>query len=39
VGLVLQLGGTPVRRLERHIGVDLGISTFAALSDGGFIPA
>src|SRR6185503_4618360 len=27
------------RKSQRAIGVDLGISTFAALSDGGFIPS
>jgi len=38
VGFPVDLPAAPPRPIVRAVGVDLGISTFAALSDGGFIP-
>lgn len=39
VGFAVYLPAAPPRPAVRAVGVDLGISTFAALSDGGFIPS
>ena len=39
MGFVIQIPYSDPRRIETAVGVDLGISTFAALSDGGFIPS
>lgn len=39
IGYAVQVEFTDLRRTRRAVGVDLGISTFAALSDGGFIPS
>ena len=39
VGLAVEAPEGPIRRHGPAVGVDLGISTFAALSDGGFIPS
>ena len=39
VGFAVEVPEAPIRRAGRTVGVDLGISTFAALSDGGFIPS
>ena len=39
VGFAVEVAAAEPRRLRRAVGVDLGISTFAALSDGGFIPS
>jgi len=39
VGFVLRVSEAPLRRGDRVVGVDLGIATFAALSDGGSIPS
>lgn len=39
VSLLIDVQGEPRETLERVVGVDLGISVFAALSDGGFIPS
>ena len=39
VSFAVELGVAPPRQGSRCVGVDLGIATFAALSDGGFIPS
>jgi len=39
VGFCVDVSVGHPRKGERSVGVDLGISTFAALSDGGFIPS
>ena len=39
VGFAVEVEAASPRMIERAVGVDLGISTFAALSDGGFIPS
>lgn len=39
VGFAIEMAEAPLRRGDRAVGVDLGIETFAALSDGGFIPS
>lgn len=39
VALHFKLPPAARRRSTRHVGVDLGVLTFAALSDGGFIPS
>jgi len=39
VGFNVEVAQAPQRPSVRAVGVDLGISTFAALSDGGFIPS
>ena len=39
IGFAVKVAEVPVTRGDRAVGVDLGISTFAALSDGGFIPS
>ena len=39
VGFAVDVPVAPPRPAIRAVGVDLGISTFAALSDGGFIPS
>ena len=39
VGFAAELPTPPLRDGERAVGVDLGITTFAALSDGGVIPS
>jgi putative transposase len=39
IGFVVDVPVAIIRDGERSVGVDLGISTFAALSDGGFIPS
>src|SRR5260221_10717312 len=39
VGLVVEVEGSSPRPGIRVVGVDLDVSTFAALSDGGFIPS
>ena len=39
IGFAIRLADSPLRRSQRYVGVDLGIATFAALSDGGFIPS
>jgi putative transposase len=39
VGFAVELLAPPPREAARAVGVDLGISTFAALSDGGVIPS
>lgn len=39
VSLDVKIAPLPPRECQRAVGVDLGISTFAALSDGGFIPS
>src|SRR5687768_1778039 len=38
VGLAVELPAPPIRDGARAVGIDLGITTFAALSDGGAIP-
>jgi putative transposase len=35
----IEVQAGPLRTGERSVGIDLGIATFAALSDGGFIPS
>ena len=39
VGFAIQVECAAPRKIQRAVGVDLGISVFAALSDGGFIPS
>ena len=39
VSFAVDVQEAPPRRSTRAVGVDLGISTFAALADGGFIPS
>lgn len=39
VGFAVDVPAAPLRTSNRVVGVDLGISTFAALSDGGSIPS
>jgi putative transposase len=39
VGFAVDVPAAPQRPSIRAVGVDLGISTFAALSDGGFVPS
>ena len=39
VSLSLEIEAQASRTVQRLVGMDLGISTFAALSDGGFIPS
>jgi len=39
VGFAVEVATAPQRPCTRAVGVDLGISTFAALSDGGFVPS
>jgi putative transposase len=39
VGLAVDIPAAPPRPCTRAVGVDLGIATFAALSDGGFVPS
>jgi putative transposase len=39
VGLAAEMPTPPLRKGERGVGVDLGITTFAALSDGAVIPS
>ena len=39
VGFGVDIGDAPIRRGNRVVGVDLGLETFATLSDGGFIPS
>src|SRR5476651_2219625 len=39
VGLAAEMPTPPLRKGERGVGVDLGITTFAALSDGAMIPS
>jgi putative transposase len=39
VGLACEVPAVPLREGERVVGVDLGITTFAALSDGAMIPS
>jgi putative transposase len=39
VGFAVEVPTPPLRRGQRAVGIDLGITTFAALSDGGFIPS
>ena len=39
VNLSIDVPAAPVREGDRSVGVDLGITIFAALSDGGFIPS
>jgi putative transposase len=39
VGLAINVPVSPLRDGDRKVGVDVGISVFAALSDGGFIPS
>ena len=39
VGFAVEVPEVPIRPGDRAVGVDLGISTFAALSDGGLIPS
>jgi putative transposase len=39
IALAVAISGTKMRRGHRVAGVDLGVTTFAALSDGGFIPS
>lgn len=39
VSFAVEVQEAPPRASKRAVGVDLGISTFAALSDGGFIPS
>jgi putative transposase len=39
LGLAVEVPAPPLRQGERAVGVDLGITTFAALSDGGVIPS
>ena len=39
VSFATEIKEAPLRGTKRAVGVDLGISTFAALSDGGFIPS
>lgn len=39
VSFVIDLPSPDSRGVERKVGVDLGITTFAVLSDGGFIPS
>ena len=39
VGFAVELSTPSLREIVRAVGIDLGISTFAALSDGGAIPS
>jgi putative transposase len=39
VSLAVAVSPKPIRRGNRAVGLDLGLTTFAALSDGGFIPS
>jgi len=39
VGFAVELPAPPLREGDRVVGIDLGITTFAALSDGGVIPS
>ena len=39
IGFALEVAAAAPRQARRSVGVDLGISTFAALSDGGFVPS
>ena len=39
IGFAIELPAQPMREGERMVGVDLGIKTFAVLSDGGTIPS
>ena len=39
VGFAVEVGSGEVRLGVRFVGLDLGVSTFAAFSDGGFIPS
>ena len=39
VGFAVEVKEAPLRRGDRIVGIDLGITTFAALSDGGLIPS
>jgi putative transposase len=39
VGFAVNIAAAPQRPGTRSVGVDLGIATFAALSDGGFVPS
>jgi putative transposase len=39
VAFAAEVPASPRRRGQRAVGVDLGITTFAALSDGGFVPS
>ena len=39
VAFATEVPTPPLRRVDRAVGVDLGITTFAALSDGAFIPS
>lgn len=39
VGFAVDILAAPQRPSTRAVGVDLGLSTFAALSDGGFVPS
>ena len=39
VGFAVEISISPLRNETRCVGIDLGITTFAALSDGGFIPS
>ena len=39
VGFAIEVAQADPRKTESAVGIDLGISTFAALSDGGFIPS
>ena len=39
ISLNIEVAGVLRRKVSRAVGVDLGISTLAALSDGGFIPS
>lgn len=39
VGFAVDVPAQEARSAERCVGIDLGITTFAALSDGGFIPS
>jgi putative transposase len=39
IGFAMEVATEEPRKARRDVGVDLGISTFAALSDGGFIPS
>jgi putative transposase len=39
VGFAVDIAMSPARDGRRSVGIDLGIKTFAALSDGGFIPS
>ena len=39
VGFAVALPDAPLRRGDRFVGIDLGITTFAALSNGGYVPS